>query len=688
MTCAGNNTVAALLAGAIDATAAHDLEVHLDACASCRQLVADLGRGLSAIGDARGGSGERLPRAGEQVGRYTIKRVVGVGGMGVVYEAHDAALDRRVAVKLLRPDLVDDTQLLVEAQAMARLQHANIAVIHDVGSFRGQLYLCMEYVDGATLRAWLAERSRSWREIVATFAAAGRGLAYVHAAGLVHLDFKPDNVLVSRSELATEVGRRRVVVTDFGLARMVGAHEPRMVMGTPAYMAPEQKRGAATDQRTDQYGFCAALREALGDAGPAWLRRVLARGLAERPVDRYASMAALLAALETPTHRTRRYVAAAIVTAGAALGLAALPGPQTIREVVDHPPIVRVIRQPGAAAEVAAATPDEDGDDDAVATIEPTAASPAAELAEVFGAPAAKVARPVLVAFSEDTEAIAQPAHARRADAPGELGRTGIFGPSCSDGTDRVCAIDQPSCPPTTVAAILDGCWTCADARTCAPLGLPHSCDDGTRVTTATTPTCTGHLVASVHRGSLQCADPFACARPSLPQVPPSKPHGKTSAVCGNFICDTGETQLSCPSDCVTTCGNGFCEAGEDFHSCPSDCCQQQGSGSSGSGSGSGSDGANGGSGANGSNTDPNGPNGANGGGSGGANSCFDAAGNQVSCDTGSGSGNGGNGGSGSGSNNGACVPVCGNNFCEAGEDSVSCPQDCGGGCDPTTNNC
>ncbi len=290
--CASTNTIAALLAGAADPVVAERLEVHLDECAACRRLVAELGRGLSAIGDGKlTAPTERLPQVGESFDRYEIRRVVGVGGMGIVYEAHDTTLDRRVALKLLRPDLLDGPSLLTEARSMARLQHPNIATVHDAGIANGQLYICMEYVAGTTLRAWTSSRRRDWRNVARVFAAAGAGLAYVHRAGLVHLDFKPDNVLVD--------GDGRVRVTDFGVARIVGARPAaRIIVGTPAYMAPEQQRGDTTDARSDQFAFCVSMREALGNSyAPRWLHRVVRRGLSAHPADRFATMDELLAAL-------------------------------------------------------------------------------------------------------------------------------------------------------------------------------------------------------------------------------------------------------------------------------------------------------------------------------------------------------------------------------------------------------
>lgn len=217
-----------------------------------------------------------------QVGRYLLLKRLGEGGMGVVYSAYDPDLERKVALKLLRPDIQTDSEeararLLREAQAMARVSHPNVIPIFDVGVWGDQVFLAMELVDGGTLSAWLQEEGgHPWREVLEKFLAAGQGLQAAHEAGLVHRDFKPANVLLSR--------RGRVYVTDFGLARQVGAPrrdeplpeearqlsadrrmlettitEVGMVMGTPAYMSPEQMMDSELDARSDQFSFCAAL---------------------------------------------------------------------------------------------------------------------------------------------------------------------------------------------------------------------------------------------------------------------------------------------------------------------------------------------------------------------------------------------------------------------------------------------
>src|SRR6516162_174736 len=200
-------------------------------------------------------------------GRYKLVEKLGVGGMVVVYLAEDPQLGRRVAIKLMKPK-TSGTQsasegrarLLREAQALAQLSHPNVIAVHDVGTFADQVFIAMEYVEGSTLRQWLAERQRTWREVLSTFVQAGRGLAAAHAVGIVHRDFKPDNVLVGKD------GRPRV--GDFGLARRsarstdqaatvlpaalaatVSAEE--VLAGTPVYMAPDQLRGARADERSD-----------------------------------------------------------------------------------------------------------------------------------------------------------------------------------------------------------------------------------------------------------------------------------------------------------------------------------------------------------------------------------------------------------------------------------------------------
>ena len=226
------------------------------------------------------------------LGRYRVERELGGGGMGLVYAAHDPELGRKVAVKLVRPEgsgKTDPSQgrarLLREAQAMAQLTHPNVIAIHDVGTFGDQVFIAMEYVDGSTLSDWLAADPRTWPEIVSMFVQAGRGLAAAHARGILHRDFKADNVWVGNDD--------RARVLDFGLARatrtgngeelrsptaqpgdeekprppigMLEAPvtEPGRFLGTPPYMAPEQLMGERGDARSDQFSFCVALYQAL-----------------------------------------------------------------------------------------------------------------------------------------------------------------------------------------------------------------------------------------------------------------------------------------------------------------------------------------------------------------------------------------------------------------------------------------
>ncbi|MBX3232184.1 MAG: serine/threonine protein kinase [Labilithrix sp.] len=258
------------------------------------------------------------------IGAFEVVRRIGAGGMGIVYEAKDARLDRRVAVKVVGAGAA----LLEEARALAKVVHPNVVAIHEVGHAGGEDFIVMELVEGGTLATWLArEPPRSWREVLSVFAAAGRGLAAAHAAGVVHRDFKPENVLLGAD------ARPRVV--DFGAG----------VIGTPAYMAPEQFLGEPVDARSDQFAFAVALHRALyhrapfaGEdvlalrdavvAGrrepipasevPSEIGAAIARALAREPSARFASMEELLAVVgadpDAAVSRNKRRLAAAILT--------------------------------------------------------------------------------------------------------------------------------------------------------------------------------------------------------------------------------------------------------------------------------------------------------------------------------------------------------------------------------------
>jgi eukaryotic-like serine/threonine-protein kinase len=287
-----------------------------------------------------------LLREGDRLGRYVVLEHVGSGAMGIVYAAYDPELDRKVAIKLLRPaerskpsgQAENRARLLREAQAMARLSHPNLVTVHDVGALDDRVFLAMELIDGPTLTTWLAASPRSWQEVLEVFGSAGLGLAAAHDAGLVHRDFKPDNVLLDQDG--------RVVVMDFGLARAVAgrtdAHpdlkraeaaspssleltRSGMLMGTPAYMAPEQLEGEASNAKADHFSFCVALYQGLygerpfagetlgelmatisagrirpagpGTMVPARIRRALVQGLSFDPEHRHRDMRTLLAAL-------------------------------------------------------------------------------------------------------------------------------------------------------------------------------------------------------------------------------------------------------------------------------------------------------------------------------------------------------------------------------------------------------
>jgi len=314
--------------------------------------------------EPRGGHGdepEELAR-GSRVGRYVILYVLGEGGMGVVYSAFDPELDRKVAIKLLQVSAGGSSGgaqawLVREAQALARLQHPNVVNVHDVGSLPGdRIFVAMELVDGVTLRDWLKAQDRSWREVLPVMIAAANGLAAAHAAGLVHRDFKPDNVIVGKD------GRVRVM--DFGLARLqrtqnaartsdleIESRSPLSenltvagaVVGTPAYLAPEVYSDQPASAATDQFAFGVTLFEALFRARPfsrtqlksgappkpkvpsdtkvpARIQRAVLRAIAVDPAQRFASMKDLISELAIDPHASRRrmMIAAGVVAVAAA----------------------------------------------------------------------------------------------------------------------------------------------------------------------------------------------------------------------------------------------------------------------------------------------------------------------------------------------------------------------------------
>lgn len=430
--CVQPDEIHALLSGELPEAAVERVEIHLDACSGCRKLVGELAkdsvyaRSEVPIGDAptitpppsapedprdASAAGDTEPTGTDatvdvaspplapkddrasrpsfhrlrpsRIGRYLIEKRIGVGGMGIVFLADDPELRRKVVIKLLRadPDFQHSARLQREAQAMAKVSHANVVPIYDVGVHEHQVFLAMEFMDGGDLATWL-KQPRTVGEILEAFIAAGRGLAAAHRAGLVHRDFKPHNVMRS------SVGD--VKVTDFGLAcadvspvaegnsaggaqpdrkprrlpRLAGAVDSEMLesrltdtgalIGTPAYMAPEQILADEVDARSDQFSFCIALYEALygerpfrgktltelfdstleglderqlqGIARrrgvPVRVRDAIRRGLRKKPDDRFASMDMLLAELAPRTSGTA--IAAAVLGGAALLSIGAV----------------------------------------------------------------------------------------------------------------------------------------------------------------------------------------------------------------------------------------------------------------------------------------------------------------------------------------------------------------------------
>jgi tetratricopeptide (TPR) repeat protein/predicted Ser/Thr protein kinase len=385
--CPSEDELSGFVGGRLSRARRGEVEGHLDGCRGCLGTVARIASALvqrgaraspialeatmlspdagpprldSSVDSSRPATLKLEP--GASAGRYRILRKLGAGGMGTVYLADDPALERKVAIKVLRSDRAAAldaviaavvlsgslrARLLREAHAMARLSHRNVVAVHDVGLFDDDVFIVMEYIDGVTLREWLAG-PRSRDERLRVLADAGRGLVAAHAAGLVHRDFKPDNVLMADA---------RPLVCDFGLAQRLerggnGDGDPAFA-GTPAYMAPEQLRGGDASVASDAFSFAVTLYEAMeGErpfagqtvrehrdnvlanrmrpfrrATPRWLKRLILHALASDPTAR-PSMAWIVERIDR--HVTRRpvwLVAAAAAAIVAVVGASALLRP-------------------------------------------------------------------------------------------------------------------------------------------------------------------------------------------------------------------------------------------------------------------------------------------------------------------------------------------------------------------------
>jgi serine/threonine-protein kinase len=374
--------VLALVDGRLKSTDLAAATEHLASCDACADRVAAADSGNWPEAKRVRASSDALP-PGTTIGeRHVILDLAGRGAMGEVYKAYDRRLDCNVALKLLRVGGSGSraeearARLLGEGKKLARVSHPNVVAVRDADEIEGRVFLSMEFIEGQTLGAWLAAQARSWSEVRSVFVAAGRGLEAAHRAGVVHRDFKPQNVMIGSD------GRVRIM--DFGLAELssenaevgealrlldgvvsdetVALTRTGMLVGTPYYMAPEQFLGQ-TDARSDQFSFCVALYRALysewpfpvpvaslavlreavmagrlreppaGTRVPQWLRRALMRGLEPDRSHRFSSMGDLLQALGDDQARPYRRVATV-----AALVAVAVAGAVAVRLWVGRPP--------------------------------------------------------------------------------------------------------------------------------------------------------------------------------------------------------------------------------------------------------------------------------------------------------------------------------------------------------------
>ncbi|HEY1547837.1 MAG TPA: protein kinase [Kofleriaceae bacterium] len=345
MTCPAPERLLAFASGELSDDQSASVEEHIDSCNDCRAALSSAARGDVA----------------PKFGRYRIDTVLGSGGMGIVYRAWDPQLARAVAIKVVKrasDDATGRARLVREAQSLARLSHPNVCHVYDVGTDGDEVWVAMELIDGVSLREWVVDRPKHDAGVLDVLLGAAEGIAAAHAAGMIHRDVKPENVLVTRDG--------RAIVTDFGLARGGDYVDPNAstlvsdpnltstgaIAGTPAYLAPEQLTGDPIDDRVDQFAWAVMAWEMIAGSRPfpivfalrvdavragvtppptmnKRIATVLTRALQLLPRDRYGSMRELIEDLRAPapkrrerTKRTPVFVGlGALVLGGAAVTL-------------------------------------------------------------------------------------------------------------------------------------------------------------------------------------------------------------------------------------------------------------------------------------------------------------------------------------------------------------------------------
>ncbi|MBA2538382.1 MAG: serine/threonine protein kinase [Deltaproteobacteria bacterium] len=372
-TCPDENLLVELAEGKLVGSARRAIDVHLDTCAACSRLVIELAKL----------AGPSHPHNAPK--RYKVIKQLGAGAMGVVWEAEDTHLHRRVALKFVKPEGIDDKalrkRLLREARALAQVRHPNVVAVYDAGESEDEVCLVLELVTGTNARTWRSAKPRTLPEVLAVWRQAAAGIAAVHRAGIVHRDIKPDNVFVADDN--------RVMVGDFGLARgdvmdtTTSLTVSGAVIGTPLYMSPEQLHGDTATKKSDQFALCASIWEAVLDERPfrgttiaaivlAMLKvpeppktatpeqrkilTILQRGLDPDPSKRFDDIDGLIAALSQPGAKSR-----APLWIGLGAVVLAVAGTVAVLAVTRRSESQAPAATPGSSAPVGSAAPGSPG---------------------------------------------------------------------------------------------------------------------------------------------------------------------------------------------------------------------------------------------------------------------------------------------------------------------------------------